>query len=380
MSYLDTFNKEFCCGCSACYNICPQKAIGLVRDDKGFIYPEINKNDCIKCNLCKNVCQFKNESIENAFVNVECYAVKHENTEVIKQSRSAGAFTLFTDYILQNDGVIYGCVLDEELKIHHIRATTELERNKCRESKYVQSEITGVYDLICKDLKNGKLVVFSGTGCQCDALRSFLNLKKINIANLYLIDIVCHGVPSPKMYREYIEWIEQKYHSSVVDFKFRDKEKFNWAQGVEKICLKNGKKRYQDYFTHYIFSHYVRSSCYKCKYTTPYRNSDITLADFWGVEKVLLDMYDSKNGCSLVLLHSDKAKILFEKVKSNSVNSEVSLDMCMQPRLLKPIDHERNESFFWKQYLDGGISKVIKNAKKIQSLKSKIKLLISNII
>lgn len=351
--------EEDCCGCTACMNVCPKNAITMTFDKKGFYYPKIDSEKCVDCGLCKKTCQFGKEEISDAYNSVTCYALKHKNISVVKASRSAGTFTALSDYILKVGGVIYGAVLNSNMTVSHKRAETEQQRNQFRESKYVQSALNDIFTNVAEDLSNNKTVLFSGTGCQCDGLRSFLQTKRIDIENLLIVDIVCAGVPSPKMFAEYLKWNESKVNSAVTDFKFRDKEKYSWCEGIERLTFANGKTIYQDYFTGYIFTNYVRTCCHNCKYTTPYRNSDITLADFWGSEKSCPEFTDYKNGCSLVLIHSEKGKYLFDSIKEEVDFKEVDIDDCLQPRLKTPRGKADSTDFYWKEYCDNGFDYIM---------------------
>ena len=353
--------KELCCGCSACLNVCPKNAITIQIDGGGYSYPRINSELCINCGLCQKTCQFGKSGIQDASKSVNCFALKHKDFSVVLGSRSAGAFTAFSDYILENGGVVYGAKLDSDLVVRHCRVTTKEERNSLRESKYVQSELEGVFKSVVDDLIAEKTVMFTGTGCQCDGLRSFLKTKNIDTKKLLLVDIVCHGVPSPKMFKEYLEWNAKKYSSSVIDFKFRDKQKFSWGQGIEKLTLANGKVKYQDYFTGSLFENFIRPSCYNCKYTTPYRNSDVTLADFWGSEKAAPEYTDYKNGCSLVLIHSEKAEKIFDSIKDTVTCKEVPVEDCLQHRLVSPRAKESFIDSYWNDYIEKGFDFIIKH-------------------
>ena len=351
--------EEDCCGCTACMNVCPKNAITMSSDKQGFYYPKIDSDKCIDCGLCRKTCQFGWKEINGAYNSVNCYAVKHKDSSVIKASRSAGAFTALSDCILTVGGVIYGAVLNSDMTVSHNRAEIEKQRNQFRESKYVQSDLTGVFAKVADDLSANKTVMFSGTGCQCDGLRSFLQTKRIDMGNLLLVDIVCHGVPSPQMFAEYIKWNERKVKSAIKNFKFRDKRKYNWSDGIEKLSFANGKTIYQDYFTGYIFTNFARTSCYNCKYTTPYRNSDITLADFWGSENSCPEFTDYKNGCSLVLIHSEKGKDLFKKIQDTIDFKEIDIDKCLQPRLQTPREKTPATDFLWKEYCDKGFDYIM---------------------
>lgn len=338
-----------------------QKCNNYTRERRGgYSYPAINPELCINCGLCQKTCQFSKLEIQDANKTVKCFAVKHKDFSVVSASRSAGAFTAFSDYILDNGGIIYGAKLDSDLVVRHHKALNKKERDSFRESKYVQSELDEVFNSVAKDLKDGKLVLFTGTGCQCDGLRAFLKTKKIDTDKLVLADIVCHGVPSPKMFKEYLQWNEKKYHSVVQDFKFRDKQKYSWGEGIEKLTLANGKVKYQDYFTGSLFDFFIRPSCYNCKYTTPYRNSDITFADFWGSEKAAPEFTDYKNGCSLVLLHSEKAEKIFDSIKDSVSYKEVSVEDCLQPRLKSSREKEAFIDSYWNEYLEYGFDHIMR--------------------
>ncbi|MBR1638765.1 MAG: Coenzyme F420 hydrogenase/dehydrogenase, beta subunit C-terminal domain [Treponema sp.] len=366
--------QENCCGCMACFNVCSKNAITIHISEEGYSYPAINSELCINCGLCQKTCQFNKTIIEDAYKTVQCFALKHKDFSVICASRSAGAFTAFSDYILDNSGIVYGAKLDADFVVRHHRATNKEERDSFRESKYVQSELFGVFKSVEEDLKEGKNVLFTGTGCQCDGLRAFLNTKKISTEKLILADIVCHGVPSPKMFIEYLHWNEKKYHSAVKNFKFRDKQKYSWGEGIEKLTLANGKVKYQDYFTGSLFDFFIRPSCYNCKYTTPYRNSDITFADFWGSEKSAPEFTDYKNGCSLVLLHSDKAEKIFDSIKGSVLYKEVSVEDCLQPRLKSPREKEAFIDSYWNEYLEYGFDHIMrKYAENTVSAKKRFK-------
>lgn len=373
--------KDNCCGCTACMCVCPKNAIMMVADNKGFYYPKIDSEKCVNCGLCRRVCQFGEKEISEKYNEVRCFALKHKDFSVIKASRSAGAFTAFSDYILSNGGVVYGVVLNSDFSVNHQRAVTIEQRNRFRESKYVQSNLEGVFNSVASDLSANKIVMFSGTGCQCDGLRSFLQTKRLDTHNLLIVDIVCHGVPSPKMFVEYIKWNEQKNKSVVTDFKFRDKDKYTWGEGIEKLTFSDGKIKYQDYFTEFIFSNFIRECCYNCKYTTPYRNSDITLADFWGSEKKCPEYTDYKNGCSLVMIHSEKAMILFNKIQNSVSFKNVGVEDCMQPRLETPRKKNSNADFYWEEYCNKGFDYVMKKyATNSLSMSVRIKTFIERII
>lgn len=367
-------SEEYCCGCTACQSVCPQKAISMHEDNVGggYKYSVIDGHKCIDCGLCQKVCQFKTREIEGAHSAVDCYAFKHKDKCVIDNSRSAGAFTAFSDYVLENGGVIYGVILDENFCVRHTRAVTKEQRDLLRKSKYVQSDIEGIFSEVKKDLFENKIVMFTGTGCQCDGLRAYLNTKGVNTEGLLLVDIVCHGVPSPKMFDEYISWNKKKKKSSLVSFDFRDKEKYSWGEGIEKLVFASKRVVYQDYFTDFIFDNFVRPSCYNCKYTTAYRNSDITLGDFWGSEKSCPEFTDFKNGTSLLLIHSKKANAIFEKIKTSVFYKKIAINQCLQPRLIEPRKKTDDADKYFEVYAEKGFEYLMDNyAQNSVSLKNR---------
>ena len=215
--------KEECCGCTACMSICPKQAITMISDEEGFLYPSINQELCIECDLCKQVCPFSdNYRTSGNYDQPLVYAAKHKDDKVRMNSSSGGMFTAISDYILDNDGVIYGAAFDENLVVRHQKAETAEDRNKFRGSKYVQSNLNGIFGDIKNELKKGRTVLFTGTPCQNAGLRAFLNKS---YDNLYLCDIVCHGTPSPLMFENYIKYCERKNKSSIKEYYCRFKGK-----------------------------------------------------------------------------------------------------------------------------------------------------------
>lgn len=236
-------NKEDCCGCAACQYVCPANALSMIIDSEGFPYPKIDYTKCISCKKCIKLCAFKSDIKTLKYIICEskpsCYAVVHKNFEVRRNSRSGGIFTALSDYILQNQGVVYGAIITSEMTVSHFRAENFAGRNLMRGSKYVQSDISKCFSLIKGDLENGRQVLFTGTSCQVAAVKTALGK---DYPNLYTVDIVCHGVPSPGVWKEYISYIQKKYNAECFEFDFRNKKKFGWPAHIETIKLKKGKK------------------------------------------------------------------------------------------------------------------------------------------
>ena len=316
-------NKKDCCACGACLNICPKQAIKMQEDENGFLYPIINNDKCIKCGLCIKTCALQNSKLTNT--PLKTYAAQSNNTD-LKKSASGGIFASLALNILKVGGVIYGAVLENvngKLICRHIAVNNVTDLEKLQGSKYIQSNIGNIYQDVKKNLLENKTVLFSGTPCQVDGLRAYLGKK---YENLYCIDIVCHGVPSNKMFQDYIEMLEKKYNDKIVDFKFRDKTK-GWgltakgytAKGYTAIIPANVSSFYYYFLKSYIY----RDSCYSCKYACKNRCGDITIGDYWGIEnahpEVLKNnsVLDYRNGVSCLIVNTEQGKKLIEKYKDD---------------------------------------------------------------
>lgn len=352
--------KDECCGCTACEHICPEHAIKMTADEEGFLYPQINAEQCIECGLCKKVCAFQNGyDTSNNFDIPFVFAVKHKNPDERLTSRSGGMFIAVSDYILNKGGVVYGVGYAEHFRVIHKRATTPEQRNEFKGSKYVQSDLSKIFQQVKADLINGIPVLFSGTPCQTAGLNSFLG--KINKKNLWICDIVCHGVPSPLIWKDYIDYIEKKHNDSIEKVDFRDKE-FGWSSHIESfIFKKRNDKITLKTFTDLFYQHIIlRPSCGKCKYTNFIRPSDITLADFWGIEKVSAEFNADNKGVSLVLINTPKGKDIFEAVNSDLVYLESNITDCLQPNLQHPSIFSIKREAFWRDYKNRGFEYISK--------------------
>lgn len=274
----------------------------------------------------------------------EVYAVKHIDENARAASRSGGIFTALSDLILANCGVVYGCVLTENFTAVHIRAESAAERDQMRGSKYIQSKLGDTFQNIQKDLNAGKHVLFSGTSCQVAGLRQFLGKE---YSGLLCVDIVCHGVPSIVVWEKYVQWQEQENRSRVIKVDFRNKVDFGWCNHVETLWFDNGKKVNSSIFKNLFYGHTIlRPSCYECPYKAVMHPGDITIADYWGIEKAAPEFDDNK-GISLVLLNNEAGKRVFEKTKENLVWKKTRLEDSMQPPLKAPFPRPNNREQFW---------------------------------
>lgn len=346
-------DKASCSGCSACYSICPKSAITMEKDEQGFPVPKVDEEKCIHCGLCEKVCPWKHAQARDEEAILKCYAAKHKDRGVIADSRSGGIFTALSDVILDSGGYVYGAALDGDFVTRHHRAASRQERDACRKSKYVQSELGSTFEAVRKDLQEGKQVLFSGTACQCSGLKAYLSGSGTNMDGLILCDIICAGVPSPGIVADYLAWLGKREKKSVTEFEFRDKAKYAWGNGVERVRFQNRKVRYQDYFTGSLFGDalVLRESCFHCPYTAVERLTDITLGDFWGIDKIYREFYDDK-GCSLVLLHSHKGERLFQEAQKELLIKEIPRGQVerSQTHLYKPTEKPEQYQAFWEDY------------------------------
>lgn len=349
-------NPADCCGCTACASICTHDAITMKPDALGFLYPEVDKEKCVDCGLCEKVCAF-NDHYDTS-LNLEpplAYGARHKDMNEVETSRSGAAFIAISDYILEEGGVVYGAGYTDHFRVVHKRATTKEERDEFKGSKYVQSDMTGVFRQVKKDLRDGLTVLFSGTPCQTSGLNSYVG-KRLR-EKLFLVDIVCHGVPSPYMWRDYIAYLEKKQGSPIVWVNFRDKQKYGWAAHHETFKFKNGGGKMS--FTFLFYKHIMfRKSCGKCHFANTKRPSDITIADFWGYKKNNPPFGDDNKGLSLVLCNTEKGKKLFESAKAKLLVFPVSIENCLQPNLKQPSELHPKRDVFEQDYKNKGFEYV----------------------
>lgn len=325
------FNENFnrCYGCRACEQICPKHCIKMTADTEGFIFPFIDSYECINCGLCKSVCPVS--------INTECYPFNLQEQKVYAawnkditermSSSSGGVFSAIAYDFIDLGGIVYGCAwYEDKLTAKQIRLSNKNDIYKLKGSKYVQSSTENTFNEVKIDLKNGLLVLYAGTSCQIAGLKLFL---KNDYTNLITIDLICHGTPSPKMLDSYIRYIENIEGSRISNLKFRDKKISGWRSWVTWDNKKNQKKRFVlGGSTPYMFGFYrgffSRESCYNCQFTTPKRVGDITLGDYWGIDKYHPELYSQqKHGISLVICNTNKGMSYINNI-GDSVQFEES--------------------------------------------------------
>ena len=365
-------DRTSCCGCSACSAVCPAGAIHMEQDEEGFLYPNIDRNKCIGCLLCEKVCAFKADSEAGAYLSdgaaaLEAeqkgfpgvFAAKFSDDGERMKSQSGGAFAALSEYMLEQGGVVYGCAFDENFRAVHIRAESAQERDRLRYSKYVQSDMGDILAKVEKDLLEGKKVLFSGTSCQSAGLKRFLQQRgNPHAENLYCADIVCHGVPSPLVWSDYLNWESQKAGSEPEEVLCRNKKRYGWKSHVVSIRFKNGKKVNSLVFPRLFYGHrIIRPACYKCPYKSIHHPGDITIADFWADEQAVPGFRDEK-GVSLILTNNERAARYLKECEQYLVLREAALEECMQKPLQSPYDPPADRAEFWKRYFEGDFKKI----------------------
>lgn len=366
--------KENCCACGACYNICPKNAIEMVVDEYGFKYPKIDYTKCISCGACKRVCAFQNVIEKNEPLQVVAAARKDENK--IMKSASGGIFAVFAEYFLSIGGIVYGVALVKEnntLVPKHIGIDDLKDLPKLLGSKYVQSDIDNVYKEIRTLLNNKKQILFSGTPCQVAGLKAFLGKK---YENLFTIDIICHGVPNAEFFKGYLEILEKKFNGKILDFKFRDK-KDGWGPYIlsadilkQNKLQKERKYIYLDestYASMFLYTDILRLNCYKCKYTNKHRTGDITIGDYWGIEKehpellkINGGLLDTKKGISAIIINTEKGKLGLEKLGQEIVYFDTTYEKVaiVNTQLREPSKYGKYRDKIMEEYKIGGFNKV----------------------
>lgn len=345
-------DKDNCCGCMACANVCPKGAIDIIEDENGFKIPCIDKSKCINCGLCANTCpanQYRsNKQLPNA------YAAYSLNSSIRSNSSSGGIFAEIAGYILRNQGVVYGVkIINDEAK--HVEVTSEKDLKSIMGSKYVQSDVGNTYQLVKKHIENEDLVLYTGTPCQIAGLYNYLStFRHLNYKTLYTAEVVCHGVPSPKLLKKYLSEKKLLYGSDVEKISFRDK-KHGWDDYWVSIKFKNAKK-YETNFKEDIYMRAflkniaLRKSCYNCKFSNFPRAADITLGDYWGVQYKYKHLADNK-GISLILLNSEQGKFLINQIKNNIYIENTDLDYAIErnPCIVKSVSEDPNRNNFFKE-------------------------------
>ena len=326
--------KIDCCGCGACVVVCRNGAIRLSEDEEGFLYPEIDAEKCTKCGLCDKACMFGNNP--KRAEGSKYYIAQHIDEGVCTGSTSGGMYTAFSDAIIERDGCVYAPEFSDGMVVTHQRITTKAERDYSRGSKYVQSVPNGYQHQLINDLKDGKAVAFFGTPCQVAGVISCVPQKYTE--NLYCIDVVCNGVGSPMVWREFVRELEKKYHKKLKQYIFRPKTK-GYLTTTEVAVFEDGSQKeftysFNRYNPYYYDGLIMRPSCTNCKYTSFDRVSDITIGDF-SKEVKGSKTFIHDRGCSTLLINTEKGEKLLALSQENLHLIPSNREEVTQIRLIK---------------------------------------------
>lgn len=352
-------DKHKCCGCTACVSVCPKKCISLSEDTEGFLYPVVDSVKCIDCGLCEQVCPVlrpvKNETEPLV------YAAINNDESVRLQSSSGGVFTLLAESVLDRGGVVFGACFDPNWNVVHDYTETKEGLTRFRGSKYVQSHVGICFTQVKTFLDSGREVLFSGTPCQVAGLKNYLRKP---YSNLFTVDLVCHGVPSPEVWRRYLQeavcrvyGIKKKnvinLGEYISDISFRAKDK-GWKKYNIKIIFCNGKVEMMPFFENpymnvFLSDLSLRPSCYACPTKLHHAQSDITLADFWGVNEIKPDIDDDK-GCGLILISCKENFDFLCKMDCKLLQQQFSSIIKYNPNILYAVNEPLNRKFFWAVY------------------------------
>lgn len=397
-------DKAKCCGCGACVQRCPKNCILLKEDGEGFLYPVVDKDNCVDCGLCEKVCPVLNQGEERKPLYV--YAAKNEDEEIRKKSSSGGVFTLLAVQVIKNGGVVFGARFNENWEVVHDYSETEEGLSAFRGSKYVQSKIGETYKQVEEFLREGREVMFSGTPCQISGLKLFLGKR---YENLLTVDVICHGVSSPMIWRMYLKELLARQgdgknsvlsHSippflkSIRDIScidFRNKElgwkKYSFAltlsvpsngHGVKNTVLLSEPYTQNLYMKGFLSDLYLRPSCHACPTKSLKSGADITLGDFWGIQNIFPDI-DDDMGVSAVLLNTEKGVKCYTSLKLQA--QEMCYDDVLRynPAICKSSLLPQKREIFWNMKGKSVFFRVEKLCRisYLLILKSKIKILLS---
>lgn len=341
--------NETCFGCSACMEICPKHCISMLPDDKGFLRPQIDISQCIGCKSCLRICQAEHP-VERNSAPTTVFAAQIKDKDALKNSSSGGIAWLLSKTVIQQGGVVYGACFDDKMVVRHQRIATNDDLNKLQGSKYVQSDLSEIYGPIKQDLNAGLLVLFIGTPCQVGAIKKIFNFKS---ERLLTCDLVCHSVPSPRLFADHIKIIEKSFGKKVVDYRFRDKT-IGWSYNLHKIIYNDGTTSMHSYWNQcykrlFFLGLMARESCYHCPYSSISRVGDISLGDYWGINAIS-DKFTEDIGVNVVFLNSAKGTFSWNQIQDQCFYIETELKQALQKHLVMPCEKTAQVDAFWSYY------------------------------
>ncbi len=344
-------DRKQCCGCSACADACPHRAIRMVPDGMGFPYPAVDPDRCVDCGICNRVCAFQ-PAAEPAR---QAFAIRFP--AYLDRSQSGGLGYALMRKAVRAGMVVYGAAMGADFVVRHVRVTEEAELEPLRLSKYVQSDTTGIPGRVLADLKAGRKVLFTGTPCQCAGVGSAAGARR---ENLLLVDITCHGVPAPYVWRDYLKYVEEREGEPLTGALFRDPA-LGWHGAKEKLIFGSKSLVANDYAYLYFRRFMMRPSCLACPFASLARPSDLTMADCWGVEKALPGFADDNRGCSLLLVNTEAGRAFAAHFDEQPERREVDIDAVLQPNLQAPTVAHKYAPRFERLYLRYGFPFVLRH-------------------
>ena len=370
--------QSLCYGCRACEQICGHDAITMINSDEGFLYPNIDPNKCVECGLCEKVCPTQDTLKDNILHKAkdECYAAWNVSLDDRLKSTSGGMFYVMATKFITDGGVVYGASMNDALLAYQRRVDNIKDLDALRGSKYMQSDTNHSFSKVKKDLLDGTKVLYSGTPCQIAGLKLFLRKE---YKNLYTIDLVCHGVPSPMIFAEHLRYINKKEGASVSKFYFRGKKLSGWRAYVS-YELSNGKKIQKQtgedfYFNAFCLDYFNRRSCFSCEYSCLERVGDVTLSDFWGGERFIKELKKvRKHGYNLVICNTSNGEELFGNVDSyiSKIKCDISIAQKGDVRLRNAEPEPLIRDIIYKEYRDHGYEFIANKYASKLTLKQKL--------
>jgi len=351
-SNISSLPKDYCVGCGACVSICPLNCIQKAFDQEGFFYPQVNEEICNACRKCVHTCPGFNEiDLENAYMKPDFFGGYINQDAIRTNSSSGGIFTAVAEQTLSQGGMVYGAVYDfDHMAVVHRRAASHKALAPMRTSKYVQSDTYGIFEQVRQDLKSGLPVLFSGAPCQVAGLKLFLGRQQ---EKLLTIDLVCHGVPSPGLFASHFSMREDKLESPITNINFRTKDK-GWGSFLNFYLKVESKNRsvltyapLDPYYAIFLANLSLRPACYNCKFASTNRVADLSLGDFWGVQKEHPELFDGR-GVSLILANTQKGKDTLLQLQAKLTLKPLESLKPMPPNLIRPTPKPRLRDGFLK--------------------------------
>ncbi len=328
---VDIKDKKNCCGCWVCADICPKQCISMTEDEEGFRYPVVDKDVCINCHACENVCPVIHAEPDKPNDKQRAFLLQHKNKQVLHDSASGGAFTAIASYVIRKGGVVFGAAYTDNFVVCHQYVESIEDLWKFRNSKYVQSEMRDAYAQAKTFLKQGRMVCFSGVPCQLEGLLRYLRKP---YDNLFTVDVLCHSITSPKVFRMYVDWQKQKYGNDISNIMFRDKTPFGYKYSQMSV-YRHEKQVYKEgvdtdvYLRSFFTDVNVRPSCYDCKFKKQHHLTDFSIWDCFDVYK-FSKAFDNDKGVTRLLANTDKAMTIINEMKTDATIMEIPVNAAVE--------------------------------------------------